>query len=419
MELNLVKLLSKIDNHKRFSPLIKEERLSKDITFILSQLQPYYTACNKEAVDWDEFDTWLTLNHPNLSEEKIKTLRGYFFMLKGLEDEDGTVLKTLSTQYYATEISDVATDISYGDGEMSQITELLREYNLEVKGIEYDMDALNLSPTEMIEDLKNLKDTVKYSWSVRELELMLGSISQGDFLILGGRPDSGKTTILSTQAVNWAKQLKDDQCILWCNNEEDGRRVRLRQVQAGLNWTRDEILADINKAMELFDSKVGSHKIKMLNNPSMTVHDIEAAIELTDPKIIIIDQIWKVSGFEKTSRNRIDRYKKLAQYIRELALKHGAIIGASQLDGSADGEKYPKMGALYNSKTAVQGEADAIITIGQCPEEGADLRFLSAPKNKLAYADNEWRNAGVAVKLVKDRAQIRSLKNHQRESTDG
>ena len=67
------------------------------------------------------------------------------------------------------------------------------------------------------------------------------------------------------------------------------------------------------------------------------------------------------------------------------------------------------MGALYNSKTAVQGEADSVITIGQNPQEGADLRFLSAPKNKLSFANNEFRNAGAAVKIDKERAQLISL----------
>ncbi|HAI38327.1 MAG TPA: hypothetical protein DCM40_09490, partial [Maribacter sp.] len=89
---------------------------------------------------------------------------------------------------------------------------------------------------------------------------------------------------------------------------------------------------------------------------------------------------------------------------------HGPIIGASQLDATADNEKYPTMGALYNSKTAVQGEADAILTIGQTKQDGPDIRFLSAPKNKLAYANNEWRNVGATVRIDKAKAQIITMR---------
>ena len=410
MELDIVKLLAKQSNLKRFSSLIREERLSKDIRFILQQLQPYFSDTAKPEVDWDEFNTWVTINHPNLSDERMKAIQGYLWLIRdGCQDVDCSVLRTLSTRHWAEKISDAAYEVSVGDAKMSRITELLREYNMEVKGVEWDLDSLNLSDTEMMEQLQELKDAPKYSWSVPELELMLGSICKGDFIILGARPDGGKTTLLSTQAVHWAKQLEEGECILWCNNEESASRVRLRQTQAALAWTREEVMKDLQKSVDTFNEKVGVGRIKMLDNTSMTVHDIEASIEACNPKIIIIYQIWKVGGFEKTSHNGIDRYAKLAQYVRELAKRYGPIIGASQLDGSADGEKYPKMNALYNSKTAVQGEADAIVCIGQNPSEGVDIRFLSAPKNKLSYANNDFRNAGAAVRIDKERAQIVSL----------
>ena len=410
MELDIVKLLAKQSNLKRFSSLIREERLSKDIRFILQQLQPYFSDTAKPEVDWDEFNTWVTINHPNLSDERMKAIQGYLWLIRdGCQDVDCSVLRTLSTRHWAEKISDAAYEVSVGDAKMSRITELLREYNMEVKGVEWDLDSLNLSDTEMMEQLQELKDAPKYSWSVPELELMLGSICKGDFIILGARPDGGKTTLLSTQAVHWAKQLEEGECILRCNNEESASRVRLRQTQAALAWTREEVMKDLQKSVDTFNEKVGVGRIKMLDNTSMTVHDIEASIEACNPKIIIIDQIWKVGGFEKTSHNGIDRYAKLAQYVRELAKRYGPIIGASQLDGSADGEKYPKMNALYNSKTAVQGEADAIVCIGQNPSEGVDIRFLSAPKNKLSYANNDFRNAGAAVRIDKERAQIVSL----------
>ena len=410
MEIDILKLLSSSSNLKRFSSLIREERFSKTTRFIYQNLEQYFNDTSKGEVDWDEFTTWVILQHPNMTDEKLKETQGVLFILQNMtEVTDSTVLKKLATRYWAEKISDVAYDVSNGDAHMDKITELLREYNLEVKGVEWNLESLNLSDTEMMQQLQELKDAPKYSWSIPELELMLGSICKGDFMILGARPDGGKTTLLATQAVHWATQLKDDECILWCNNEESGSRVRLRQTQAALGWTREEVMKDLRKSVDTYNQKIGSGKIKMLDNTSMTVHDIEAAIEASNPKIIIIDQIWKVGGFEKTSMNGIDRYAKLAQYIRELAKRYGPIIGASQLDGSADGEKYPKMGALYNSKTAVQGEADAVITIGQNPQEGADLRFLSAPKNKLSFANNEFRNAGAAVKIDKERAQLISL----------
>ena len=156
MELDIVKLLSKESNLKRFSSLIREERLSKDIRFILQQLQPYFSDTGKAEVEWNEFNTWVTINHPNLSDERIKAIQGYLWLVRdGCQDVDGSVLRTLSTRHWAEKISDAAYDVSVGDSEMSRITELLREYNMEVKGVEWDLDSLNLSDTEMMEQLQD------------------------------------------------------------------------------------------------------------------------------------------------------------------------------------------------------------------------------------------------------------------------
>jgi len=411
MENHLIKYISNLSNYKRYSSLIRDEYLSDIPKFIYDNLKTYFNETEKQDVDWDEFKGFVLMNHPNLNDSKVKSFVAYVNKLVENDDEvENFVIKNLSTRHYADKIADKAFSVSTGDAEMSEIGDLLRQYNLEVKTTQSDLDSLNLNENQMLHDLEELRNTKKYSWSIPELELMMGPISKGDFIILASRPDGGKTTLLSQAAVHWCTQLEDDECVLWCNNEEDGKKVRVRHIQAGLSWTREEIMLDVKKSIATFNEKFGKDKIKMLDRSIMTVHHIEEAIEMCNPKIIIIDQIWKVGGFENASYNNIDRYAKLAQYVRDLAKKYGPIIGASQLDASADDTKYPTMGALYNSKTAVQGEADAILTIGQTKQDGPDIRFLSAPKNKLAYADNEWRNVGASVRIDKAKAQIISMR---------
>ena len=411
MENHLIKYISNLSNYKRYSSLIRDEYLSDIPKFIYDNLKTYFNETEKQDVDWDEFKGFVLMNHPNLNDSKVKSFVAYVNKIVENDDEvKNFVIKNLSTRHYADKIADKAFSVSTGDAEMSEIGDLLRQYNLEVKTTQSDLDSLNLNENQMLHDLEELRNTKKYSWSIPELELMMGPISKGDFIILASRPDGGKTTLLSQAAVHWCTQLEDDECVLWCNNEEDGKKVRVRHIQAGLSWTREEIMLDVKKSIATFNEKFGKDKIKMLDRSIMTVHHIEEAIEMCNPKIIIIDQIWKVGGFENASYNNIDRYAKLAQYVRDLAKKYGPIIGASQLDASADDTKYPTMGALYNSKTAVQGEADAILTIGQTKQDGPDIRFLSAPKNKLAYADNEWRNVGASVRIDKAKAQIISMR---------
>jgi hypothetical protein len=411
VELDILLLLSNISNYRRFSSLIREERLSEDVRYIYKDLDSYYSDLDKTQVDWKEFKSWsTTLQHPSISDEKLAVIGALCDHLNMAEPvEDSAVMKNLATRYWANQISETAYSVVTGRSTMEDVKEQIREYNLEVKGVEWDIESLSLSNSELLEQLEDLKNAPKYNWSIPELQLMLGPICKGDFIIVGARPDGGKTTFLCTQAVHFASQLDDGDCVLWCNNEESASRIRLRQTQAALGWTREEVMKDLKKSVKLFEDKVGVGKIRVMDNTTMTVHDIEAAIEACNPKIIFIDQIWKVAGFEKQSGTGIERYAKLAQYVRDLAKRYGPIIGASQLDGTADNVKFPTMGTLYGSKTAVQGEADAVLTIGQSQDEGVDMRFLRAPKNKLSYAKQEFRSAGCAIKIDKERAQLISL----------
>lgn len=410
MESDIISLLGNISNYKRFSSLVREERLSEDYKDIFISLDTYFKEVGDSEIDWKKFKVWYTtIAHPSITDEKCANIQAICDSLDARPvEKDNAVLKNLSTRYWAEKVSDIAYDVSTGKKSFDDIKECIQRYSFEVKGTEWDIEGLTLTDSELLGQLEELRDATKYEWSIPELNLMLGPVQKGDLIIVGARPDGGKTTFLATQAVKFASQLDDGECVLWCNNEESGSRIRLRQTQAALNWTREEVMKNLDDSVERFEKKVGVNKIRVMDNTSMTIYDIEAAIEAYNPKIIFIDQIWKVGGFEK-EYSGIDRYAKLAQYVRELAKRYGPIICASQIDGTADNVKYPQMGTLYGSKTSVQGEADAILMIGQSAEEGADLRFLRAPKNKLSGAHADFRSAGCAIKLDKERAQLISL----------
>ena len=409
METDVLLLLSNLKSYNRFSSLIREDRLSKDIRLVYQNLLPYFEGNRKDSVDWSDLRYWIHLKHPNLSEENAQAVDTICSSLQDSDQEpDSATVKIITARYWANQISEKAYEVGYGNGTLEDVQELIREYKMEVTGNDGREDGLSFVDVS-VKDLLELTDNyVRYDWSIPEFNLMLGPISKGDFIIIGGRPDGGKTTILANQATHWATQLEDDECILWCNNEEGADRVKTRLLQASLGWTNDELLKNKEVTSETA-SKTGYDKIKLMDNTAMTAYDIEAHIAACNPKVIIVDQIWKVGGFEKESNTSIERYAKLAQYMRGLAKKHGPVIGASQLDATAENVKYPTMASLYNSKTSVQGEADAIVTIGQSKEEGEDIRFLRAPKNKLRGAKSEFRNQGCAIRLDKERARLVSL----------
>ena len=200
---------------------------------------------------------------------------------------------------------------------------------------------------------------------------------------------------MSTQVVNWAKQLGDG-CILYCNNEESGGRIVLRQMQAALNWTSEEVMKDVDVTFDAFTEKLGGDKIKMFDKANMSIYDIQAAVERCESRhdmkaeIIIIDNLYKVHGFDQKNISTIERYGRLAQAVRELAKQYGPIICASQLDASAEDKKFPDLSSLYGSKISAE----------------PNTRFLRAVKNKLPSATPEFRSQGCAVGMDRERAQL-------------
>ena len=410
MDRDILQSLATKPQFKKFSGLIRPDRLSTEYRDIYNNLSDYYKLKDVQSIDWTDFKTWyLVLQHPNLSDGKAAAIETACESLANhTPPENDGIIEGLATRHFASLISDKAYDVVLGKAEMTDLQDLFRQYSIEVRDIESDADSVTLNDDDIFEQLESLREGTRYTWGLPELDLMLGPIGRGDFILLGARPEGGKTTFLAHSAAAFARQLDEGQVVLWCNNEEPRERVAARRVQAALGWTREEIEKDPQRAIQAYRTSLGKDKIISLDKAAMTVHDIEAALEQFNPSVIIIDQLWKLKGFENEA-NGIDRYAKLAQYVRDLAKMYGPIIGASQLDATAENNKYPDMGSLYNSKTAVQGEADCIITIGQTKDDTNDTRYLRAPKNKLPYAHNDFRSAGCAVRIDKARAQYVSL----------
>ena len=205
-----------------------------------------------------------------------------------------------------------------------------------------------------------------------------------------------------------ATQLQPGEKILWFNNEEPGARVRQRYYCAALNWTREELQKDIPRSKaEYLDLYGGEDPIIMRDSSTLSIHEMERIMKNENVKVAVLDQLWKLKGFEKThGRSEIDRFGEIAKHLRWMAKEYAPIITTSQLDGAADGEAYPSMSRLYNSKTAVQGEADVILMIGRDPNEPDNARFLFTPKNKLQLGKDKFRNQKWAVEIDGARARF-------------
>jgi hypothetical protein len=414
MELDILNMFVDKDMYDRYSRFINKSSVSKETWTILEDMGVWYQA-GGEAIYWEPFRTWFFLvRHTLMKEDQCIIFRKIFERAEILKDKaiDPKIIDSFIQRDYADKITEVSSVIAEGGlhKSLSDIEDLLSAYNKEIdKAGDLDMMFVTTDLDELFDSIKH-KKTIR--WRLNELNGACGPIGKGDLIVVGARPDAGKTTFLASEATFMAQQLEPDQSVLWFNNEEEGTKVFSRIIGSALATSVDMVEANRGLYFPQYKRMMGGRvdKIKVLDRAIIHKSDIETIVKNYNVGLIVIDQLWKVAGFEKESTTEVDRQTKLFAWAREMAKKTCPVITVNQADGSAEGQLYIEMNQLYGSKTGVQGEADAIITLGKSFSSGYEnVRGLYVPKNKLKGEDPSCRNGKFEVLLRGDIARFEGV----------
>ena len=413
MDIDLLLVLRQRERYSKYARFIKQSSLGEESWKILEAMGEWFK--HNTAVDeinWSHFGAWFSLvRHAKMDKAKMAVYKGIIDKLSATPDPDESAIKPLLegliTRDYASQIAEKALRIADGDFTVpvSGIVDLVEQRNREIGKVD-SVDRHILVPS-----LAGLATVTApgLRWRLECLNLALGDLRRGDLVVVGTRPDTGKTTFLASEATYMAPQLEEDQCVLWINNEEEGNKVFRRIIQSGLGRKTADLNANLPKAIDDYKSMMKRmDKIVMLNKADVHVRDVDTLLAKYNVGLLIFDQLWKVHGFDDEAGNEVTRQTMLFNWARENAKKHAPVITVHQADGSAEGVKWIDMSKLYGSKTGIQGEADAIITIGRMPEAG-DTRYLYVPKNKLAGKDPALRNGMFEIEIDKDVGRFREF----------
>lgn len=410
----LIKKLLDKPLYTRLFPYIKEHSVSKESWKIIQALGKYYRSYPDSAtVNLDEFKRFFFLLHTKDLKETSHTIYEHIFVKVADEDVSSIVvedvLKNYITKDYATQIMNKALDVVHDKEEstLDDISNMVHQYNREI-GRTITKDDLFAST-----DLSYIRKAVGsdgFSWRLNELNISLGPIRQGDFIIIAARPETGKTTMVACEVSNFIGQLTDDRPIIWVNNEESSDKVMYRIVQSYFGVTNSEIDADIAHHEDVFKSMAGGRVLVTNDDKGMNdVKRLSALFDEYNPCLIVFDQLDKVNGFSRMEREDL-RIGKLYEWARELAKKYGPVIAVSQVDGSGEGQQWINMAQLRGSKTDKIGEADAIVTIGK--GESEYTRYIHIPKNKLyggKKSMEEHRHGKFEVTIIPEIARYQGV----------
>jgi len=296
-------------------------------------------------------------------------------------DVASDVLSRMFRQHVGEQVANLGFD--YVNGKLTSL-EPLRQVleahednfmpNMNVEWADIDIDTILEAGTKQSQ----------WKWNIPSLAARIEGISSGHFIIIGARPNTGKTSFHASVIASpkgFAEQ--GAKCMVLCN-EEEYVRVAERYLCAAASMDTDEIKS--NYALAAARYKKVRDQISMFDSTGKDLGWVENIIKHSKPDIVVLDMGDK---FALKTSDKSDVYLKAAAiHARNIAKKYDcAIIWMSQLSADAQDKVYLDQSMLEGSKTGKAAEADLMLLIAKNQvTEGDDednQRHINVAKNKL------------------------------------
>ena len=292
------------------------------------------------------------------------------------------VISRMFQQVVGEEVANIGFDYVNGtQNSLEPLRRIVENYqddftpNLKVEFEDMSIDTL----------LKANETETQWKFNIPTLRRNVEGISGGHFVIVGARPNTGKTSFhASIIASPHGFADQGAKCVILCN-EEAANRVGSRYLSSATTMTLEEIKGNYAKAALRYD-KVNAN-IHIKDSTGKDLAWVEAVVKSTKPDILILDMGDK---FAPRTSDKSDVYLSDATiHARNIAKEYNcAVFWLSQLSAAAEGLAMPDQSMLEGSKTGKAAEADLMILIGKTKvTEGNEMddteRHLNIAKNKL------------------------------------
>lgn len=396
LDSSLLRLLKEREQYDRLINFVPVESLELATRTVLKDYGRFFKS-NPEAarIDPASFTTFFFTLHPKLDAAASAIFRAAIADIRnaappGTEDGIRERLVSLAT---ASKLQTLLEQFNDGEADLTATLRALSDRHETWISRERKHPRVKDRIEDMLEDEANDKG---FHFRLNVLNQCLKPLWEGDFYIVAARVDSGKSTFFASELTHMAAQLDDlypgrERSIVVFNNEGPGRKLRHRLFNAALGVDNAK-LVELSKAGTVYADYLaalgGRDCIHIFDIHDYTMSQLEDIVKDLDPAIVVLDMLDNVQadvGMANNGGTRTDQLLEwLYQRARVWAVKYDcAVIATSQLSGDADGEVFPKLSQLANSKTGKAGAADVVVMLGR--SNNADLqntRFISTPKNK-------------------------------------
>ena len=386
MELALLRTLMSKDFYSNNKGIRTPDKLfTKDVRKIKNTLDYAMDTYDKdltlpelEGLFFTHNSTMTTANK-DVYKQIFKNIGKQEAMSEGIAEE---VLGKLFQQVVGEEIANLGFDYVNGtETSLEPMRKLLSDYQDDfMPNLKIDWGDISIDNLLQANDIQS-----KWKFNIPSLTRKVEGISGGHLVIVGARPNTGKTSFhasLIGGPDGFASQ--GAKCIVLCN-EEAYERVGARYLSAATSMSMEEVKGNYALAASRYEPV--RENIKLYDSTGKDMTWVEAIIKAYQPDIVVLDMGDKFSS--KTSDKSDVYLKEAAIHARNIAKQYGcAIIWMSQLSAVAEGKVYVDQSMMEGSKTGKAAEADLMVLISKNPQvEGAEeqdtQRHLNIAKNKL------------------------------------
>lgn len=381
--------MSQRKDYAALNPMISEKSVDAVTLALIQNFGRYYESYpTHEKIDWPTFVPQFLRWNPGMKDEKLKQFGAVFqsAMKPADEDQRRNVVNDLAELGLGTEIANYVAQ--YEEGELDDlfgsITDAQERYK---KRVGFKM--VRFIDTSIDQLINEEFDGSGLQWRLECLRSTMRGLRPGDFGIVAGRPDKGKTSFIASEITELARQLPADKNAVWFNNEGPGKRIIPRLYQAALNFNMDQmkIHSQAGQLQDLYCEKLGRlDRIRVIDIHGLNKTQVEILLEDNKAGLAVFDMIDNIQGFGDAPRTDLG-LEKMYQHQREQMVKYECIgLATSQISSDGDGMMFPTMPMLKDSKTGKQGACDFQIMIGASNDAlYATSRFIGVVKNKLRH----------------------------------
>jgi replicative DNA helicase len=396
LDLAVLRVLKHRSYHEKVSRFVINANHDKNTAIIAADFKKYWDMHPTDTlVDMDVFRS-LFFNkwHQGMSTATIEVYQKLLDRVcaEVTVEQAASIVNSLIEVNLATE---VANDIAaYEEGDDIDILRRIEKRCT---------DASELLEVQVSDDYATLdsverqgESSVSYGWPLKCMSEHFRRVQGGDHIIIAARPDTGKTSLTMLIAVCWAMyQAKTDKKpILWFNNEGSKNRIlyRMYGIMLGLTRSQIDMLKQAGTLREHIVARFGTAEpIRIYDTHKEADFQLEERIKRVAATEgvggVVWDMLDNVKFTSEPSSSRTDEILETKyQWSRQLGVIYDyPTLATSQASMDAEGEKWPELRMLKDSKTGKQGATDVVMYMGmETDPERAAFRYISAPKNKLA-----------------------------------